>query len=84
MGEEGLVKRVEEWREWIHRNPPPEPQPLDSEPCSDNDYAEEHLNRMWDISVELEKLNKNIKLLALLQALQVLAIFLYLALRWSR
>ncbi|MEM3553373.1 MAG: hypothetical protein QXV17_02615 [Candidatus Micrarchaeaceae archaeon] len=83
MGEEDPVKRVEEWREWMHRNPPPEPQPLGPEPC-DNDYAEEYLNRMWDISVELERLNKNIRLLALLQALQVMAIFLYLVLRWSR
>jgi hypothetical protein len=83
MGGEDLVKRVEEWREWMHRNPPPEPHPLDSEPC-DNDYMEEYLNRMWDISVELEKLNKNIRLLALLQALQTLAIFLYLVSRWLR
>lgn len=56
---------------------------MEIEPC-DNDYAEEYLNRMWDISVELERLNKNIRLLALLQALQVMAIFLYLVLRWSR
>ena len=80
MGEEDLVKRMEGW---IYRDSPPEPQPLGSEPC-DDDYMEEHLNRMWDISVELEKLNKNIRLLALLQALQVLAIFLYLVSRWLR
>jgi hypothetical protein len=79
MGED-LVKRVEGW---MYRSPPPEPQPLGSEPC-DNDYAEEYLNRMWDISVELEKLNKNIRLLALLQSLQILAIFLYLVSRWLR
>jgi len=80
MGEKDLVKSVEGW---MHRNPPPEPQPLGFEPC-DNDYAEEALNRMWDISVELEKLNRNIRLLALLQALQVLAIFLYFVSRWLR
>jgi hypothetical protein len=79
MGED-LVKRMEGW---IYRGSPPRPQPLDSEPC-DNDYAEEYLNRMWDITVELERLNTSVKLLAILQALQVLAIFLYLVSRWLR
>jgi len=75
---EDLVKRMEEL---MNRSPPPEPQPLDSEPC---DYADDYLDRLWDISIGISELNKYMRLLVLLQALQVLAIFLYLVSRWLR